>query len=70
MFLKRRQEHIEKPDGQPVILKSICTGEASIGFKNEKTGRLEMAAAVKTQSDINEFCKRYNLSPENIKTIY
>lgn len=52
--------------GEVTIESSICTGEKIIGFKNEKTGKLEQAVVVNSQKDIDDFYKKYGLpKPKN-----
>lgn len=52
--------------GEVAIESSICTGEKIIGFKNEKTGKLEQAVVVNSQKDIDDFYKKYGLpKPKN-----
>lgn len=46
--------------GKVVIETSICTGEKLIGFKNEKSGKLEKAVVVHSQKDIDDFYKKYS----------
>lgn len=52
--------------GEVAIESSICTGEKIIGFKDEKTGKLEQAVVVNSQKDIDDFYKKYGLpKPKN-----
>jgi len=53
----------------PAIRASICTGEKSAGFMN-KDGKFEELMLIKTEKDLVEFCKEYNVEKDKIKTFW
>jgi len=53
----------------PAIRASICTGEKSAGFIN-KNGKFEEVMLIKTEKDLEEFCKEYNVDRNKIKTFW
>ena len=57
-------------DYEPVIRSSICTGEKVACMRNRQTGRMQEIMLIRTQDDLDSFCRRYQLSPEQIKTVY
>ncbi|MCD7905214.1 MAG: aspartate dehydrogenase [Clostridiales bacterium] len=54
--------------GEPVIRASICTGERVIGFRKE--GKLTKGEIVRSDKDIEAFCKKYKIDKSSVKTVY
>ena len=54
---------------EPVILKSICTGEQTLGFRERKTGKFRAVMLLHTPKDLLEFRKKYGVEGD-IKMIY
>lgn len=48
-------------DLQPVIRKSICTGEMEAGFK-DKSGNFTSYMLIKNDKDLEQFKERYGIS--------
>lgn len=46
----------------PVIRCSICTGEQVAGFKDVHTGHFTDVCLIKSDKDIEDFKKKYNVS--------
>lgn len=59
----------DKDNYRPVIRKSICTGEAVIGFENKKTKEFIEMLLIRNNKDLEKFKREYNIE-EEIKTIY
>ncbi len=55
---------------EPVVKKSICTGEATVGFVNRATGRYRDIRKVTTPTEIEFFCQEVGIKDGKIKTIY
>ncbi len=53
----------------PVIHKSICTGEAVVGFKNKNTKEFTEIMLINDNNDLEEFIKKYGIT-EKINTEY
>lgn len=51
----------------PVIRSSICTGERTAGFKDEKTGRFTEVMLIRTDADLQQFLQDYQLSPDVLR---
>ena len=51
-----------------VIRSSICTGEKVAGFKDRKTGQFTDVMLIRSQKEIDEFKRKYNV--DSIKTEY
>ena len=67
------RKHIIKYDPsvqEPVIHKSICTGEATVGFVDRATGRYSDYSKVTCEEDIVRFCRETGISREEIRTIW
>lgn len=65
IFSKKGLTHnlIYDPDNQiPVIRCSICTGEQVAGFKDVHTGHFTDVCLIKSDKDIEDFKKKYNVS--------
>ena len=71
MFFKKKKKVVEwdREHLVPVIHKSICTGEAVVGFKNKETKEFTEIMLITSQSDLDEFVKKYGIVTE-IKTEY
>lgn len=54
---------------EPVLRKSICTGETTAGFQNKHTGAFTEVLLVRGPADLDEFCSMYGIT-EELKTIY
>lgn len=55
---------------EPVIRSSICTGEKVACMRNRQSGRMTEIMLIRSQEDLDSFCRRYQLSPDQIKTVY
>ena len=55
---------------EPAMRCSICNGEQVAGFKDCRTGAFTEVMLIRTEDDRAEFCRRYGLKPEQIKTVY
>ena len=53
----------------PVIHKSICTGEAVVGFKNKNTKEFVEISLINDNDDLEKFIKEYGIT-EKINTEY
>lgn len=67
MIGKKRRTLLTPPPGlgakDVVAEKSVCTGEAVVGFREPGTGRLLQAVAVQSRKDLEEFYRSYGFSP-------
>lgn len=69
MFGRRSKRHkVQQPPegfGEKDIRveKSICTGEATIGFWDSRTGRLRQAVAVASPQQIADYYRAYGFTP-------
>lgn len=62
MFGKKTSKmSYDKENYKPVLKCSICTGEQAAGFKNIHTGRFEEVMLIKSDRDLNEFMKTYDI---------
>lgn len=51
------------PQTQKAVIKcSICNGEQVAGFKDIKTGKFTDVMLIKSDTDLDEFMKMYNLT--------
>lgn len=51
---------------KPVLHKSICTGEAVLGFKAVNGGKFIDICLVRSDKDISDFCREYGLKREQL----
>lgn len=49
------------------IESSICTGEKTIGFYSGADKKLHFAELVRTSSDVEDFYRKYGVSPDSGK---
>ena len=71
MFFKKKEtkKDWDRENLIPVIHKSICTGEAVIGFKNKKTNVFIEEMLIESNDDIIKFKKIYDIT-DDIKVEY
>lgn len=55
---------------EPAVRSSICTGEMTVGFLEARTGKFHEYGLARSQSELDEFCRRVGIAPEDIKRIY
>ena len=55
---------------EPVVKKSICTGEATVGFVDRATGKYRDVKKVTSAAEIALFEEETGLEPGKIRTIY
>lgn len=55
---------------EPVVRRSICTGEMTVGFLDKNTGRFREYECVHTERELEAFCKAQGIRREDLKTIY
>ena len=62
----------EFPTGQfePVIRASICTGEKTACMRDLGSGKLHEIMLVRTDEDLDTFCRMCGADREAIKTVY
>ena len=64
MRLFHRKEKAQAYDPsvrQPVLHKSICTGETTAGFKDLATGKYTEMMLIRTQEDLKAFMDAYGI---------
>ena len=71
-FKKRNADWPSFPpeDYEPVVRKSVCTGERVACMRDRKTGKLHEVMLLRTDEDLGEFCRQYRISAEELKTVY
>ena len=55
---------------QPAVRQSICTGEMTVGFVDQNTGRFREYQLARDQKELDDFCRGVGIEPNQIKTIY
>lgn len=76
MGLFRREKHapprpsFPPEEFEPVIRSSICTGEQVACMRERATGRLHEILFLRTEEDLDTFCRAYGLRADEIKRIY
>lgn len=70
MFGKKKPSQLsyDKENETPAVKSSICTGEKTAGFIDNKTGKHHDVMLIKSDADLAEFKRLYGV--EEIKTIY
>ena len=74
LFGKKKQEpelpQFDPADYEPVVRASICTGEKVACMRDRHSGKLHELMFIRTQADLETFCRRYGVEPEQVKTVY
>ena len=74
LFRKQSREperpHFDPALYEPVIRMSICTGERVACLREKQTGKLHEWMLVRTEEDLDRFCRETETNKEDIKTVY
>ena len=74
MTIFHRKKHLsvafDLSKEEPVVKKSICTGEATVGFVDKNTGHYRDIRKVTSPLEIEAFCEEVGIDPKTIRTIY
>ena len=70
MFGKKKPAQLsyDKDNETPAVKSSICTGEKTAGFIDNKTGKYHDVMLIKSDADLIEFKRLYGVN--EVKTIY
>ncbi len=55
---------------EPVIRSSICSGEQVLCLRSRGSGKLRELLLIRSEADLEDFCRHYGLQPEQIRKIY
>ena len=55
---------------EPVLRRSICTGETTACARERETGKLHELMLIRTEQDLKQFAKDYGVDPNEIPTVY
>ncbi len=61
MWGKKKTYTYDPSEKTPMLHASICTGETAAGFKDLKTGKFYEEMLIRSDEDLKEFMRRYNL---------
>ena len=72
LFQKKTPEAIpyDRERRQPAVRRSICTGEMTLGFVERDSGRFHEYMLARDRRELEEFCRRTGVRPEELRTIY
>lgn len=77
LFRKKTQQEVpsllaEFPAEQyePVIRASICTGEKTACMRDRSSGKLHEVMLIRTEEDLDSFCRLSSISRQAIRTVY
>ena len=70
MFGRKKETKLsyDKENETPAVKSSICTGEKTAGFIDNRTGKYHDVMLIKSEADLAEFKRLYGI--EEVKTIY
>ncbi|MBQ9269393.1 MAG: aspartate dehydrogenase [Oscillospiraceae bacterium] len=68
-IFKRKQGIRFDPETQePVVRRSICTGEMTVGLLDRRSGRFSELMLVRNQQELKDVCRQLGVA--DIRTIY
>ena len=75
LFSKRRGEDnplaaFPRDQFEPVVRRSICTGERVFCVRERETGRVHEIELVRTSEELAAFCRRCGVDVQSVPTIY
>lgn len=59
------REHLE-----PAVRCSICTGEQVACMREKSSGRLREVMLIRSEEDLESFCRGYHIEKEQIRKVY
>lgn len=59
---KMKKKTYDKENFRPVLHCSICNGEQVAGFKNIHTGKFEEVTLIRSNRELDDFMKLYDIS--------
>ena len=70
MFGKKKNKQLsyDKENETPAVKSSICTGEKTAGFIDNKTGKYRDVMLIRSDADFAEFKRQCGV--DEVKTIY
>ncbi len=72
LFRRRAPEPPRFPaeEYEPLLRSSICTGEQTACVRERATGKLREVQLIRSEKDLEEFCRACGVKREDIRTIY
>ena len=71
LFQKKPQPNPFPSDRyEPVLRRSICTGETTACVRERETGKIHELLLIRTEQDLKQFAKDHGVDPSEIQTIY
>ncbi len=72
LFHKRAPEPPRFPpeEFEPVLRCSICTGEQTACMRERSTGKLRELELIRSEADLEDFCRTYGVRREDIRKVY
>ena len=71
LFRRKTQPNPFPPDRyEPVLRRSICTGETTACVRERETGKVHDLLLIRTEQDLKQFAADYGVGPSEIPTIY
>ena len=55
---------------EPVLRCSICTGEQVACMREKSSGRLREVMLIRSEEDLESFCRGYHIEKEQIRKVY
>jgi hypothetical protein len=55
---------------EPVVRASICTGEKVACMRERATGKLHELMLIRSDADLELFCRRYKVEQKDVRTVY
>ena len=55
---------------EPVVRASICTGEKTACMRDRATGKLHEIMLVRTDADMDLFCRMCSADRDSVRTVY
>lgn len=65
-----RQAAFSLEEYEPVLRCSICTGEQVACMRNRQTGQLREVMLIRSAQDLEEFCRTYQITAEQVRKVY
>ena len=67
---KKRDLNYNKEIQKPMVRASICTGEKVAGFRDRTTGKFTDVMLIRSEKDLAEFCKEYEVDKKEIGQLW
>ncbi len=69
-FHRKPEPGFDRERLQPAVRKSFCNREMTLGFIEKANGRFHSYCCAYSQEEVEDFCAKYGINPQELKSFY